>query len=328
MSCRKALTAYYARKVNPETGKRPLVFNQRDGFHDFRQNIGCGRCILCLVEKSRQWATRCVHESQLYEKNCFLTLTFRESCQIATRTARGRYQKLKKHKLVDPTVSLHKHHFQDFMKRLRKHFYGNEKGGVRYLHCGEYGEKYARPHHHACLFNLDFPDKTLWKTREGVRLYESKTLNMLWGHGDCKIGDVTFDSAAYIARYTVKKLKDLKGQNLYDALCERTKNKKFYPDGRLKEYLRMSRRLGLGKGWIDKFQDDVFPKDFIVIRGKKSKVPKFYNKCYELTNPEEYGTLRSMRISNARGNKNFTPERMEASAIITEQNLANLARTL
>jgi len=326
MACRRTLRGYYSRKTNPETGKRPLVFNSRDGFYDHTQDIGCGRCILCLVEKSRQWAVRCVHEASLYEKNCFLTLTFNQSCQIATRSARGRYQKLKKSKLVDPTWSLHKFHFQDFMKRLRKHFYGNSKGSVRYLHCGEYGETFARPHHHACLFNFDFPDKKLWSVREGVSLYDSETLDRLWGHGNCKIGEVSFDSAAYIARYTVKKLKDLKGQELYSALCDRSKNRKYLPDGRLREYLRMSRRPGLGKGWIDQYKSDVFPKDYIVIRGKKCKVPKFYNKNFELTNPEEYGLVKRERVSNGRNNPNNNPERMEASAIIMQANLDLLSR--
>lgn len=326
MACRRALRAFYSRKTNPETGKRPLVFNSRDGYYDRPQDVGCGRCILCLVEKSRQWATRCAHEAQLYDRNVFLTLTFDESCPIAVRTARGRYQRLKPKKLVDPTWSLHKYHFQDFMKRLRKHFYGNSKGGVRYLHCGEYGEQFGRPHHHACLFNLDFDDKVLWSVREGVPLYTSETLDRLWSHGRCVIGEVTFESAAYIARYTVKKLKDLKGQVLYDALCERSKNKKFLPDGRLREYLRMSRRPGLGKGWIDKFSGDVYSKDFVVIRGKKCKVPKFYDKCYELTNPDKYGLLKRERICSARGNPNNSPERLEAAAVILDANLALMSR--
>lgn len=200
------------------------------------------------------------------------------------------------------------------MKRLRKHFYGNQKGKVRYFHCGEYGDQLGRPHHHACLFNIDFPDKELWKTREGVRLYTSKTLEKLWPYGHSTIGEVTFESAAYVARYVVKKITGEPAAAHYN--------------GRLPEYCTMSRRPGIGRNWLEKFHDDVYPKDFIVIRGKKSKVPKYYNKCYELTNPDDYGTTKALRICNARGNPNFVPERLEASEVITKQHLGNLPKTL
>lgn len=301
MPCYHPLKGYYGRKVNPETGKRSVVFNQKDGFHDYKVSLPCGRCIGCRLERSRQWATRCVHEASLYPQNCFITLTFREACPLdGTKT--------------DPTVSLHKHHFQRFMKRLRKHFFGNEKGTIRYFHCGEYGEQLGRPHHHACLFNIDFPDKTLWAVRDGIRLYRSKTLESLWPFGNSTIGDVTFDSAAYVARYVVKKITGKLANAHYL--------------GKQPEYCTMSRRPGIASGWIKKYSNDVFPKDFVVIRGKKSKVPKFYNRNYELTNPADYGTIRASRIMNQRGNPNNVPERLEASEVIQNAQLALLKRGL
>ena len=36
------------------------------------------------------------------------------------------------------------------MKRLRFKF----GSGIRYFQCGEYGEHYARPHHHAIIFGF------------------------------------------------------------------------------------------------------------------------------------------------------------------------------
>ena len=45
--------------------------------------------------------------------------------------------------------------FQLFMKRLRK-YCGKE---ISFFMCGEYGEKTARPHYHACIFGYDFDDK-------------------------------------------------------------------------------------------------------------------------------------------------------------------------
>lgn len=200
------------------------------------------------------------------------------------------------------------------MKRVRKHFFGNSKGTIRYFHCGEYGDQLGRPHHHACLFNIDFPDKILWSIREGVRLYESKTLEKLWPYGSSKIGDVTFDSAAYVARYVVKKITGDPAKAHYA--------------GKLPEFCTMSRRPGLGQGWLNKYSDDVFPKDFIIIRGKKSKVPKYYNSKYELTNVAEYVSIKSERIYKQRGNPNNAPERLEASEIIQKAQLSMLKREM
>ena len=81
--------------------------------------------------------------------------------------------------------------------------------------CGEYGEKFARAHYHACLFNYDFEDKELWKDKQGTKLYISETLNKLWKKGFSTIGQVTFDSAAYVARYILKKQTGKQSQSYY-----------------------------------------------------------------------------------------------------------------
>ena len=49
--------------------------------------------------------------------------------------------------------------FKKFMKRLRKRFKGKR---IRFYMCGEYGEQFDRPHFHACIFGVDFPDKVLF----------------------------------------------------------------------------------------------------------------------------------------------------------------------
>lgn len=301
MPCYHPLTAWRSEKRG-ETGKRQLSFSRKNcGAHSEQLKLACGRCIGCRLERSRQWATRCVHEASLYPENSFITLTFRNACPLdGTRS--------------DPTETLHKHHFQRFMKRLRKHFYGNQKANIRYFHCGEYGDNLGRPHHHACLFNLSFADKTLWSVRDGVRLYRSKTLENLWPYGASTVGDVTFESAAYVARYVVKKITG--------SLAEKHYGKK------LPEYCTMSRRPGLGQGWLTKYADDVFPKDFIVIRGKKSKVPKYYSGKYELTNSNEFRIIKADRIYKQRGNPNNDPDRMIAAEIIHKAQAAQLHRTL
>lgn len=263
MPCYSPLKGYWSNEVNP-SGKRSIVFSKGEALCAAQVSIPCGQCIGCRLERSRQWAIRCVHEASLYSENCFLTLTFNDSN-------------------IDPSGSLIKRDFQLFMKRLRKKF-GSK---IRYFHCGEYGSRGDRPHHHACIFNFDFPDKELWSIREGVKLYRSKILEDLWPYGFCTIGDVTFESAAYVARYVVKKINKNK---IYPHLYDQ------HYKGRIPEYTTMSRRPGIGRRWFDQFKTDVFPHGYVVIRnGIKCKPPKYYENIYELTNPEKFGILKKKR---------------------------------
>ena len=76
MACFKPIFAYQHLGVN-ENGKRPLVFSKEVDMAKvppgLRLQVPCGRCIGCRLERSRVWAVRCVHESSLYEQNCFIT---------------------------------------------------------------------------------------------------------------------------------------------------------------------------------------------------------------------------------------------------------------
>ena len=98
-------------------------------------SVPCGRCMGCRLEKSRQWAVRCVHEAKFYEDNCFVTLTYAPEH-------------------LPKDGSLNRKHVQDFIKRLRRRL---DDRKIRVFYCGEYGDKLRRPHYHLCLFNCDFP---------------------------------------------------------------------------------------------------------------------------------------------------------------------------
>jgi len=263
MPCFRPLKGYRSNTVNPESGKRNITFNPREGFYDLPIDLPCGQCIGCRLERSRQWAIRCVHEASLYEKNCFITLTYSDSH-------------------LPKNGSLNVKHYQDFMKRLRFKF-GPK---IRFFHCGEYGEKFGRPHYHACIFNFDFGDKKLWKNLRGNKLYTSENLEALWPFGFSTIGDVTFESAAYVARYITKKITGPMAQKHYG-------NKK-------PEYTTMSRRPGIAKGWYEKYKHEVYPRDELIIRGKKMKPPKFYDRQFELDEPEVFLKVKRIRKINGR----------------------------
>lgn len=269
MPCFHPMEAWRSKRINKKTGKRSITFTKSEAYVDLPVTLPCGRCIGCRLEHSRQWAIRCVHEASLYEDNCFITLTYAPQH-------------------LPENGTLVKKDFQDFMKRLRKRF----GSGVRYFHAGEYGEEKRRPHYHALLFNFDFPDKRHVKTHRGHKYYESEALDEIWGKGMCVIGDLTFESAAYVARYVTKKM-----SGDY-ALAEYTKFSPFTGEIFYElqpEYATMSRRPGIGKPWLEKFSSDVYPDDFVVINGKQMRPPKYYDKAFELDHKAAFAMIRARR---------------------------------
>lgn len=304
MPCYYPMNGWRSRERGP-TGKRKIVFNLRDGFIDLPVTIPCGQCVGCRLERSRQWAIRCVHESQLYEKNCFITLTYNE-----------------KHLPTDGSLDVRA--FQLFMKRLRKRF----GDGIRFFHCGEYGARHQRPHYHACLFNFDFDDKELWSIRQGVKLYRSKALEELWSvDGDplgfCTVGAVTFESAAYVARYIMKKQT---GDGALTYLDYNPVTGEIYNE-RKPEYCTMSRRPGIGRPWLEKFKTDVYPGDFVVLGGKKMRPPKYYDHVFELVDPSEMARIKSQRKRKVKENAlNSTFERLAVREEIQLRKLDLLIR--
>lgn len=283
MSCFAPLTGYRSRSVNA-SGKRSIVFSVREGFVDLPVSVPCGQCDGCRLERSRQWAVRCLHEASLYERNCFITLTYADVH-------------------LPSDGSLDKSAFQKFMKRLRKRFPAER---IRYYHCGEYGELYGRPHYHACLFNFDFPDKALWTMRKGLPAWRSAVLEELWPFGNSEIGSVTFESAAYVARYIMKKVLGDSADAHYRRLCLET--------GELMpvepEYTTMSRRPGIGQPWLEKYMADVYPADSVLVRGKLCKPPRYYDGKYEVV--DAAGARRvALKRERRRNPEEETWERLE-----------------
>lgn len=226
----------------------------------------------------------------MHDANTFATLTYDDS-----------------HLPSDNSLDIS--HFQKFVKRLRK------KYDFRYYHCGEYGDETDRPHYHALLFGLDFADKKFWKqTPNGDNLYVSDELNSIWGKGFCPIGDVTFQSAAYTARYIMKKVTGDLAEDHYK--------------GRAPEYTSMSRRPGIGADWYKKYESDVYPDDFVILNAKKFRPPKFYDGLLEVSDKKTFDKLKSHRKKSLQKYAdNNTPERLAVRQECQELKLALLKRS-
>ncbi len=244
--------------------------------------VPCGRCIGCRLERSRQWAVRCMHEAQMHEASSFVTLTYDEDN-------------------LPFGGSLVKSDFQKFMKRLRARI----ETKVRFFHCGEYGEKLSRPHYHALLFGFDFPDRYRWLDRGTGPVFRSELLEDLWPMGQSEIGSVTFESAAYVARYCVKKVTGSAAAEHYTRVDGET--------GELvevePEYATMSRRPGIGSTWLEEFYSDVYPRDHVVSRGREAKPPRFYDQWLSGRAPDVWKAIKGDR-REARKREDETPDRL------------------
>lgn len=237
--------------------------------------VPCGKCLECRIQRTRQWADRCVLEAKKYKDNYFVTLTYDDD-HLPERN------------------SLKPKDLQDFMKRLRKKFKGVK---IRFFACGEYGDISWRPHYHLLLFNCPLNDLSYVFMHKDVvdidlttgknvysdyridlrppssssDLMYSKTIYDLWQNkGFISVGRVEFDSAAYVAQYINKKL-DGAAAKLYDEL-------KIVPP-----FLRMSNRPGIGADYFNT-HDEIHNEDHIIIPGDGeahvSAVPRYFDKLF------------------------------------------------
>ncbi len=260
--------------------------------------VACGQCLGCRRDRATMWAMRIIHESTLYESNCFITLTYRDASDCTKEQFKGGHY-------IPADGSLNKDHFtQTFIRRLRKHF----KQKIRYFHCGEYGEENYRPHYHACLFNVSFDDQIVYKNDEGFIIYSSPTLEKLWPYGFSTVAELNFDTAAYTAGYILKKLNGLQGQDEYLRCDENGVAYWLQPS-----YVTMSLKPGIGRDFYDKYHSDIFPADETPVSGKGiiQLVPRYYQTILENDDPESFALVKKLRKQFIEAHAaDFTPERL------------------
>lgn len=275
----------YRRRDDRGIGWRPS-----EVWIDQPMTVPCGQCIGCRLENSRQWAVRMMHEAQMHELSWFVTLTY-------------------DNKHLPEWGSLDLKHFQGFINKLRK---ARPKQKIRYFHCGEYGDEGGRPHYHAALFGVDFPDRRAGMHRGEHRTWTSAELDQLWGKGFCEIGSLTFQSAGYIARYVTKKVTGKRADTHYERVDPKTGEIRRIQ----REYATMSRNPGIGSSWFDRYASEVYPSDEVVMRGKAAKPPRYYDKRLEASNPDLYETVRRVRRTE-RDRQNQTEERLHVREVCT-----------
>lgn len=290
MPCNDPLVAW---KSNDKTarGLRAVTFDIKKACIDLPINLPCSKCYGCRNDKAREWALRCSHEAQLHDQNSFLTLTY----ETEPKTKSG-------------TPTLRPRDFTLFMKKLRK----KRQQRISFFQAGEYGSL-GRPHHHCLVFNCGFTDMYLWRKEGNHNLYRSEELEKLWKQGHAEIGSVTFESAGYVAGYTMKDPKDAENTRQH---CEETNR----ITTRVPEYRTMSKRPAIGKRWITKYIKDVYPTDEVITKnGNKLRPPRYYDQQLEITNPELLQQLKAERRANLTDEQLNGLRRMAKDKILRSQ---------
>ena len=258
-------------------------------------DLPCGQCAGCRLEKSRQWGIRIACEAAYWWEfhrlsSIFITLTYDE-----------------KHLPTDG--SLVKEHLQHFVKRLRERLSRRDPPeNFRYYAAGEYGSScdkhqikdcphcgpIQRPHYHAILLGFDFSDKHHIGDRDGEPIYTSDFLADVWDKGLHEIGTCSFQSAAYVARYIMKKQTGPGADpEHYQRYCW-IRDKFFEVEP---EFAFMSKNPGLGMPWIGAYHNDVYVHDEMPIpgRGPFGKAPKYFDKLAEKWDLYDFELIREQR---------------------------------
>lgn len=253
---------------HPIDAWQPLEGDRKLRFREVRDarylQIPCGRCIGCRLVRKRTWAIRCMHEAQMHSVSSFVTLTYE-------RTG----------------PSLVPLDFTRFMYRVRERL-----GPTRFFACGEYGELNLRPHFHALLFGQTFPDGKPC----GDNICSSGVLSKLWPFGFASFGSVTYDSAAYVAGYTCKKVSGDKAVSHYSRVdVETGEIVECVP-----EFGRMSLRPGIGYPWFVKYWRDVYVARDGVVRegGNVVPPPRIYDKWLSELGEEGAWKMESLKFGD------------------------------
>lgn len=310
MVCYHPLHAY--RSISrKENGTVHIAFEWFFGCEEIK--LPCGRCVGCRLDRSRKWAIRCMHEARMHRDNCFITLTY-DDLKLPVRPEG----------IPPANLSLYYPDFQKFMKRLRKH------AGVklRFYMCGEYGTEFGRPHFHACIFGYDFIDRIPFKRSDsGSIIYRSPSLEKLWTFGFSSVGAFDFKSAAYVARYCMKKVNGELADQYYETIDPIT-GEVFW---KVPEFNRCSLKPGIGATWFDKYTSDVFPHDRVIVNGKECGVPRYYDNLYERSGfdgcYELNVNIKPRRLEKINLDDN-TPDRLLVKEQVALANLSKLKRKI
>lgn len=290
MSCYHPLSAWRHVSASNDNGKSVITFQQPlspSGWEPIL--IPCGQCIGCRLDYSKQWALRIVSEASQWKDNWFFTLTYNDDHLPRISVVFDDGTTVINSTLIPDDI-------KKFLKDLRRYWkYHFDHDNIRFFCAGEYGAKTHRAHYHLCLFNLPMPDGALqpfFYNELHQQIYKCDIIEKIWNKGIISVGQLTFNSAAYVARYMLKKQKG-ESAALYDDY------------GIVPEFTRMSRRPGIGSDYFAEHYAEIYENDemfYTTLNSgtKKSKPPRYFDRLLEDVSPELLAATKAKREEAAK----------------------------
>lgn len=350
MSCFSPIQGYES-AILSKNGKRTFTFSKKYARRSdgklVTMTTKCRKCVGCRHDYSKEWAIKICHEAQIHDEdsgfpnNSFITLTYNDS-------------------KMPLYGSLNYDHFRSFMKRLRFHIFKDYGVKIRFYMIGEYSPINLRPHYHAIIFGFNFPDKYHYLERFNNVIYRSPLLEKCWSDpndglsfGYSSVGNVSFSSAAYVARYSMKKLIGTEFDGVEESiteegevlvrprLSERYYRYDFITGERVsieKERAFMSRMPGIGKEWFDRYAlsdfytkdpDTGIFKDHAHIGSRLVRPPRYYDELLKKIHPSVLEDIKKSRIDfMAKNIEELTFDRLKSKELCLLAALKNKERNI
>ena len=285
-------------------------YTYKNGYGHLYEQIPCGHCWACKLNYSAQWATRIMYEASQHEHNYFVTFTYDDiNLPIPESTEYDNQTYINDGTW---TGTLYPNDITKFLNSLRKYFERKGHTGIKYFYAGEYGETTKRPHYHMILMNcpLDinaFHDFYVEPTTKKLH-WKSYEIEKYWDQGMIDIGEVEFATAAYVARYCMKKLTDDTDKSVY------------WSQGKMPEFVRMSRRPGIGSEYYEEHKDEIYKTDSMYVRNFHGQIltvkpPKAWDKKFKEDHPSQWSKIQLSRKEAAKRSRKL----LESMTDITDQ---------
>lgn len=270
------------------------------------EQIPCGHCWACKLNYAAQWATRIMAECSEHEHNYFITFTYDDiNIPIPEETEYNG-------KIFTNdgtwTGSLYPNDITRFINSLRRYFHRKGHTGIKYYYAGEYGETTQRPHYHMIIMNCpldinEFYDFHQDPTTKKLH-WKSHEIENFWQEGMIDIGEVEYASAAYVARYCMKKITENTDKTIY------------WSKGMHPEFVRMSRRPGIGITYYNENKYNIYENDEVIITSVKGNVnvikpPKAFDQRFKEEHPEWWEKIQESRAVAAERSRQIEKELTE-----------------
>lgn len=163
--------------------------------------IPCGRCNCCRADRISLWERRAKYEFNHTPASAFVTFTYDDEhlpISVISGSPHQTLQRIHLHKFIDTL----RHRIAKGQKI--KHSIQGCSRDFAYLACGEYGDRFGRPHYHVLFFGIDF--------------HTCRTMLMeSWPYGSIEVDPIKAGAIRYVLKYMTKQVyNDYLDREYYD----------------------------------------------------------------------------------------------------------------